>query len=436
MFQLELISSQKLESTTKSEEDFQYNCIDVPEMKLWKLLTAVSGDLTWDFPVLHPSRTNVVFILAIPSFMTYLDICKYIKSITQIPYKITFFNGLYRSAAIEFSTQEGADSFYINSLGEPFNHKFEHIRCISLFLLEITPDIGVRSIPTNEDCCQRELTLPLCPLCFQLFDPSINSFFSLSTIDDFSEKAYFDWGESKCPVCSLIFGSAHMHQNHSSNEDTLPTDHHTIRCPKFKCQYPGCEETEKLWICMECGHIGCGREKNQHSLQHFDQTNHRFSLRFINLWLWDYIADNSVIRLFQEKVPEANNEVLRVYRKNLFKHITEVRMNYEEEIKEIRQSGQEEIDKLAEELKELEEEEQRLNPEYQEIVEIDQKNQETQNEIDRLLKSPEMEKSKHLKETNKLLKKQSEDNQARFNELCNFLEKRPDFSNDVDISLT
>lgn len=455
MFQLELISPQKLESATKSEEGFEYNCIDVPEMKLWKLISTISGDLTWDFPVLHPSRTNVVFILAIPSFMSYLDICKYIKGITQIPFKITFLNCLYRSAVIEFSTQEGADSFYIYSIGEPFNIKFEHIRCISLFLLEVTPNIGIQSIPTNEDCCQRELTLPLCPLCFQLFDPSINSFFSLSTVNDFSEEAYLDWGESKCPVCSLIFGSKHMQQNHPNNDvkkttndegddlitfyshsnpTSLSDDHLNVN-EKLKCQTPGCEETEKLWICMECGHVGCGREKNQHSLQHFFNTKHRFSLRFVNLWLWDYIADKAVTRLFQDKFPEANNDVLRQYRTKLFSNITAVRMNYEEDIKQIVKSSQDEIDNLTKELKMLEEEEQSLNPKYQEIVELDQKIKEIKIGIDKLQKDPMMEKSNKLQNANKLLKKQSKEKQARINELYNFLEKRPDFSNDVDISI-
>lgn len=456
MFAIDLISSQKLERVEKSEEGFEYSVIDVPEMKLWKLMTTVSGDLTWDFPVLHPSRTNVVFILAIPSFLNYLDICLFIKKITQVSFKITFFKSLYRSAAIEFSTQEGADTFYINTLGEPFDLKHAHIRCISLFLLQITPDIGMHPIATNEECCERELTLPLCPLCFQLFDPSINFFFAFSTTDDFSVQAYFDWGESKCPVCHVIYGSLLSSQppnETSQNEyeknisdddfesDALThstSDHTCFGCPipNLKCQTPGCNETEKLWICMDCGHVGCGREKNQHSLNHFYETRHRFSLRFVNIWLWDYIADKTIQRIFQEKTPEANNEVLRLYRKKLLEGVTSVRNSYENELKIIRETGHEELEELSEELRKLEEEEQSLIPDYQITVELDEKINETQAEIDKKRNDPEMLRSNTLKKNKILLDKQIADNQAKIDKLCIFLDKRGDVSTDVDISYT
>ena len=204
----------------------------------------------------------------------------------------------------------------------------------------------------------------------------------------------------------------------------------------MKCETPGCEETEKLWICMECGHVGCGREKNGHSLKHYFETKHRFSLRFVNLWLWDYRTDRSALRLFQAKIHDANNNVLRQYRINLFESITDVRKNYEEEIKSIRESGQKIIDKRLLELKMLEDEEKSLEAEYQQVLELDQKIQETKDEINKLEENPAMKYSNELQKTNKALIKQDKQRKAYYNKLCSILDNRADVSNDVDISIT
>jgi len=39
-----------------------------------------------------------------------------------------------------------------------------------------------------------------------------------------------------------------------------------------KCK--SCDCTKNLWICLQCGHSGCGRANNSHALQHYHDTGH------------------------------------------------------------------------------------------------------------------------------------------------------------------
>ena len=47
--------------------------------------------------------------------------------------------------------------------------------------------------------------------------------------------------------------------------------------------FPACFEqaTENLWLCLICGHVGCGRYINGHAFAHFKQTGHTFSLDMV-----------------------------------------------------------------------------------------------------------------------------------------------------------
>ncbi|KAJ2656490.1 ubiquitin C-terminal hydrolase Ubp14 [Coemansia sp. RSA 1200] len=46
-----------------------------------------------------------------------------------------------------------------------------------------------------------------------------------------------------------------------------------------------CEKHENLWLCLSCGHVGCGRRQydgsggNNHAISHYDQTGHKVSIK-------------------------------------------------------------------------------------------------------------------------------------------------------------
>ncbi|GAB5353982.1 hypothetical protein AAMO2058_000080600 [Amorphochlora amoebiformis] len=68
---------------------------------------------------------------------------------------------------------------------------------------------------------------------------------------------------------------------------------------------PGGESTiarrEPPWICLVCGHIGCGRFQQSHAVRHFETTGHRFSLFLKSEAIWDYEGDGYVHRLLRHK---------------------------------------------------------------------------------------------------------------------------------------
>ena len=62
-----------------------------------------------------------------------------------------------------------------------------------------------------------------------------------------------------------------------------------------------CEGTEALWICLICGHVGCGRYQGGHAANHYRTTNHTYAMQLGTNRVWDYAGDNFVHRLLQNK---------------------------------------------------------------------------------------------------------------------------------------
>lgn len=44
--------------------------------------------------------------------------------------------------------------------------------------------------------------------------------------------------------------------------------------PKLCCET--CRIAHNLWICMVCGHIGCGRYTGEHASRHFRISSHNY----------------------------------------------------------------------------------------------------------------------------------------------------------------
>eukprot|EP00469_Lotharella_globosa_P007729 CAMPEP_0167775248 /NCGR_PEP_ID=MMETSP0111_2-20121227/2447_1 /TAXON_ID=91324 /ORGANISM="Lotharella globosa, Strain CCCM811" /LENGTH=354 /DNA_ID=CAMNT_0007665129 /DNA_START=227 /DNA_END=1292 /DNA_ORIENTATION=- len=66
-------------------------------------------------------------------------------------------------------------------------------------------------------------------------------------------------------------------------------------------QVEGWSESDPPWICLVCGHIGCGRFQNSHAVRHYERTGHRFSLFPKSEAIWDYAGDGYVHRLLRHK---------------------------------------------------------------------------------------------------------------------------------------
>jgi BRCA1-associated protein len=70
----------------------------------------------------------------------------------------------------------------------------------------------------------------------------------------FHNECLQQWGDSSCPVCRYS-----VHSSHNTS-----------------CAI--CATTSNLWMCLICGHVGCGRYNLAHARDHYTATNHCYSL--------------------------------------------------------------------------------------------------------------------------------------------------------------
>ncbi|CAE7507665.1 unnamed protein product [Symbiodinium sp. CCMP2592] len=57
-----------------------------------------------------------------------------------------------------------------------------------------------------------------------------------------------------------------------------------------------CPKEEDLWVCLICGHLGCGRYQDAHAKDHATDRRHRFCFQLATGRIWDYECDVFVHR--------------------------------------------------------------------------------------------------------------------------------------------
>lgn len=51
-----------------------------------------------------------------------------------------------------------------------------------------------------------------------------------------------------------------------------------------------CGLDDHLWMCLVCGFMGCGRYHEAHAREHWQQTEHCYSLELKTQRVWDYVG--------------------------------------------------------------------------------------------------------------------------------------------------
>jgi len=125
------------------------------------------------------------------------------------------------------------------------------------------------------------IELPSCPVCLERLDPSITGIVTIVCDHTFHCECLRRWSDSSCPVC-----------RHVSDDD-----------PQGRTSCEVCGTHDSLWICLVCGHVGCGRYTGCGSgVHHNEATGHNFAMELATQRVWDYQGDNYVHRLIQNKV--------------------------------------------------------------------------------------------------------------------------------------
>lgn len=103
-----------------------------------------------------------------------------------------------------------------------------------------------------------------------------------------------NWKGAGCPVCRFT-NTSEQGSYDPANPYTQPFGSPVSNLCSI------CDCSDDLWICLICGHVGCGRYKGAHAKDHWKETAHSFALELETQHVWDYAGDMWVHRLIRDK---------------------------------------------------------------------------------------------------------------------------------------
>ena len=196
---------------------------------------------------------------------------------------------------LTFDTFASAEAFYREFHGRPFCLLDPEFVCRLLFVKEVELVEGCDEVVEPERA-GRELAS--CPVCLERLEPSELSASGIVTTvcnHRFHNQCLRQWVDSSCPVCRYVQAG-----------DCGP-DGRAVLSPAMECANASCRSTVDLWMCLVCGHTGCGRYRGCHAAKHFEETGHGFALEVADgrgvrrgrrgsELVWDYLKDAYVHR--------------------------------------------------------------------------------------------------------------------------------------------
>ena len=154
---------------------------------------------------------------------------------------------------------------------------------------------------TNNSVSITRRKLPLCCVCLRRIKASVSNVIGSNDIP--VSPRYYGNG-FRCSICRIYGGEdsvatdtipqvlTTLTSSSSSSSSSLapPRVRYDIDVVKLRSCIT-CNLYENIWVCMNCGHTGCGRYTCQHAKNHYDLTGHPFSLELASGRIWDYDFD-------------------------------------------------------------------------------------------------------------------------------------------------
>ena len=263
------------------------------------------------------ARGTQVCVLAVPSYMTPADFCAFVGPCIEHVVRMRILHDASPEkymVLMQFANQQATDDFHTLYNCKPFSSLDEAERCLVVFARSVDLDAGDDATwgeagwegwnggeaqeqqsqhPAGDDAAadagergtgdgngeEKEVPLtelPGCPVCLERLDVHVSGIVTTSCNHSFHTECLSRWSDSSCPVCRYC-----------------------AQQPSAASQCERCGSRSNLWICVICGHVGCGRYGEGHGLAHFTETNHCYAMELETHNVWDYVGDNFVHRLIE-----------------------------------------------------------------------------------------------------------------------------------------
>ncbi|KAI7900546.1 BRCA1-associated protein 2-domain-containing protein [Cokeromyces recurvatus] len=245
--------------------------------------------------------SDTLCILAVPSYMTDTDFIQFVGShhkshILQYRFIKDYSPNKY-TVLVKFDSRASAHDFYNKFNGRRFNMtepEISHVVYIQRQSIE-SIHIAPHTYPHMNETLgpPTDTELPTCPTCLERLDETVTGLKPIQCHHIATQCVCLDkWGQNQCPICQYSQRPTHQRPLTKS----LVFDRQNCCC--FQCGSSTCN----LWICMICGHIGCGRYQSAHAYHHYRDCQHSYALEIDTQRVWDYVQDGYVHRLIQNTV--------------------------------------------------------------------------------------------------------------------------------------
>uniref|UniRef100_A0A061RRD2 BRCA1-associated protein n=1 Tax=Tetraselmis sp. GSL018 TaxID=582737 RepID=A0A061RRD2_9CHLO len=210
------------------------------------------------FPgALPEERSNRLCILKLPDDLSVAEFCQFLGAHLSKVREMRFVRretpAVYQPSMVlmRFDEQDTADTFFAEYSRKPFSSLEPDVVCTLVYVKDVEVLSG-ESLELSPPPGQTEL--PTCPVCLERLDEHISGVITTVCNHRFHNECLQRWADSSCPVCRYVQQS--------------PNSSHCATCGS----------RENLWICLICGHVGCGRYMEAHAADHFRESGHCYSL--------------------------------------------------------------------------------------------------------------------------------------------------------------
>lgn len=224
--------------------------------------------------------SDMICMLSVPTSFTCPDLLRFVAPFTDTIIFIRILNSVKSEprqylVLIKFKTSDGADRFFRLMNGTSYS-MFEPDSKVNLTYVARVE--YTKQSQGGSFAAERLTELPTCPVCLERMDEAVEGVLTILCNHSFHSQCLSKWGDVTCPVCRY-FATPELIDEQA-------------------CQH--CDVDGDLWICLICGHIGCGRYADgHHAIEHFRETQHAYSMNLQTQRVWDYAGENYVHRLIQ-----------------------------------------------------------------------------------------------------------------------------------------